>query len=220
MLPRLCRLRSAVRAVPTGFVGSPSFSQFSRGGIGVARFSSGTSGSSLFTETHEWVRPAKEHEKHVVVGITNHAQEMLGEAWWLELPAVGETFKRNEVMAMIEGMKHPPKSQESEDAPAVDDEVDEVEDAFLRPYKHKGWDVQEVTLGKMGNMRTVQRQVFAPADCVVVEVNTLLGDRTELLNTSAEKEGWLLRVELTEEAPSLLDASGYADHCSAELASE
>lgn len=44
----------------------------------------------LYLETHEWVR--FENEK-AYVGITDYAQDQLGDVVFVELPAVGEEFQ-------------------------------------------------------------------------------------------------------------------------------
>lgn len=41
-----------------------------------------------YTESHEWIR--KEADGSVTVGITDHAQEALGDIVFLELPEVGK----------------------------------------------------------------------------------------------------------------------------------
>ncbi len=56
-----------------------------------------------YTATHQWVR--LEHDGTVVVGITFHAQEQLGDVVFVQLPEVGRKVKRGEACALIESVK-------------------------------------------------------------------------------------------------------------------
>ena len=55
-----------------------------------------------YAETHEWVR--LEDDGTVVVGITDHAQDALGDIVYAELPEVGTTDSGGEV-AVVEPVK-------------------------------------------------------------------------------------------------------------------
>lgn len=55
-----------------------------------------------YTKTHEWVRT---EGGAVVVGITDYAQQALGDVVYLELPDVGATFKPGERFGVIESVK-------------------------------------------------------------------------------------------------------------------
>jgi glycine cleavage system H protein len=56
-----------------------------------------------FTEDHEWVLPAEDGT--ALVGITDHAQEQLGELVFVELPEVGREFDKGESIGVIESVK-------------------------------------------------------------------------------------------------------------------
>lgn len=56
-----------------------------------------------YTETHEWI--AREADGTLAVGITDHAQQVLGDIVFLELPAVGKKFAQGETCAVIESVK-------------------------------------------------------------------------------------------------------------------
>ncbi len=56
-----------------------------------------------YTETHEWIRT--EADGTLAVGITDHAQEVLGDIVFLELPPVGKRFAQGEACAVIESVK-------------------------------------------------------------------------------------------------------------------
>lgn len=56
-----------------------------------------------YTKSHEWVRA--EADGTVTVGVTDHAQEALGDVVFLELPEVGRKLAAGEACAVIESVK-------------------------------------------------------------------------------------------------------------------
>ena len=56
-----------------------------------------------YTESHEWVRD--NGDGTVTVGITEHAQEALGELVYAELPQAGRRVARGEACAVVESTK-------------------------------------------------------------------------------------------------------------------
>lgn len=56
-----------------------------------------------YTETHEWVRV--EADGTVTVGITDHAQEALGDLVYIELPAVGAQVAARKEIIVVESVK-------------------------------------------------------------------------------------------------------------------
>ena len=55
-----------------------------------------------YSKDHEWVRV----ENNVaVIGITDHAQEQLGDVVYVELPKPGESFSANESFGSVESVK-------------------------------------------------------------------------------------------------------------------
>ena len=56
-----------------------------------------------YTETHEWV--ASEADGTYSVGITDHAQEVMGDMVFLELPQIGKRYAQGEACAVIESVK-------------------------------------------------------------------------------------------------------------------
>ncbi len=56
-----------------------------------------------YTDTHEWVRT--EADGSVSVGITHHAQDLLGDLVYVENPQVGRTFKKGEECGVVESVK-------------------------------------------------------------------------------------------------------------------
>lgn len=56
-----------------------------------------------YTASHEWVR--RETDGTVTVGITDHAQQMLGDVVFVENPAPGRKLKQGEECGVIESVK-------------------------------------------------------------------------------------------------------------------
>ena len=57
----------------------------------------------LYTSSHEWLR--KESDGTLTIGITDHAQEALGDIVFVELPDAGRALEKGETCAMIESVK-------------------------------------------------------------------------------------------------------------------
>jgi len=77
-----------------------------------------------FAETHEWAD--QENDGLVWVGISNHAQEALGDVMFFQAPKLGQQVKQGEAIAVIESVKaasdiHAPVSGE---IVALNEEVD------------------------------------------------------------------------------------------------
>ena len=60
-------------------------------------------GDLKYTRDHEWVR--LESDGTAVVGITDHAQQQLGELVFVELPETGRAVKAGEGCAVVESVK-------------------------------------------------------------------------------------------------------------------
>jgi glycine cleavage system H protein len=112
-----------------------------------------------YTKEHEWVHVENDLG---TVGITDYAQDQLGDIVYLDLPAPGTQVKQLDKLGEIESVK------------AVSD-------------------------------------LYSPISGEVVEVNQEIIDRPELANQSPYKEGWLVRVRLSDsdEVDSLLTAEQY-----------
>lgn len=56
-----------------------------------------------YTDSHEWAR--READGNVTVGITHHAQDLLGDLVFVENPAVGRKLKKGEECGVVESVK-------------------------------------------------------------------------------------------------------------------
>lgn len=88
-----------------------------------------------YSKSHEWVK--SESDGTVTVGITSHAQELLGDMVFIELPEVGRALKQKEECAVAESVKaaadvYAPISGEivAVNSPLVDTPEKINEDAF------------------------------------------------------------------------------------------
>ena len=59
--------------------------------------------SVKYTNDHEWIDSSD--IAAATVGITVHAQEALGDVVFVDLPAVGKSFKKGEVAGVVESVK-------------------------------------------------------------------------------------------------------------------
>lgn len=120
-----------------------------------------------YTKSHEWIRSME--DGHLEVGITDHAQEMLGDMVFIELPEVGSTVSVGDDCAVVESVK------------AASD-------------------------------------IYAPVSGEIVEVNGLLEDSPENVNSGSYGDGWLFRIQPDDEGEvgELLDAEAYLEIIEAE----
>ena len=56
-----------------------------------------------YTASHEWIR--SERDGTLTIGITDHAQDALGDLVFIELPAIGRTLDAGETCAVVESVK-------------------------------------------------------------------------------------------------------------------
>ena len=57
----------------------------------------------LYTKDHEWIK--MESDGSCLVGITNHAQDSLGDVTFVEMPSIGESFEKGLVFGVVESVK-------------------------------------------------------------------------------------------------------------------
>ncbi len=115
-----------------------------------------------YTDEHEWIRV--EEDGLVTMGITDYAQESLGEIVFVELPAEREEISQGDSFGGVESTK------------SVSD-------------------------------------LFAPVSGEVVEVNELLLDSPETINTDPYGEGWIIKINPNDqsEIDMLMKSSDYSD---------
>ena len=112
-----------------------------------------------FLDSHEWI---KVDDNKVIVGISDHAQNELGEVVFVELPAIGDEFVSGDEAAVVESVK-----AASEVYTPISGEVIEVNDALeenpelvnTSPYE-EGWffklKVSDENLGSIDSLMTAE----------------------------------------------------------------
>jgi len=112
-----------------------------------------------FLDSHEWV---KVDDNTVVIGISDHAQNELGEVVFVELPAIGDEFVSGDEAAVVESVK-----AASEVYTPLSGEVIEVNEALeenpelvnTSPYED-GWffklKVSDENLGSIDSLMTAE----------------------------------------------------------------
>jgi glycine cleavage system H protein len=118
--------------------------------------------SIKFTNDHEWVETSGDV---ATVGITNYAQDQLGDVVFVETPEVGVTIDQGDETGVIESVK-------------------------------------------------AASEVYAPVSGEILEVNEALGDDPALINSSAEGDGWMYKIKLSDMAQldELMDKAAYDAH--------
>jgi glycine cleavage system H protein len=77
--------------------------------------------ATYFTEDHEWVRV---EDGIATVGITDHAQDQLGDLVFVQLPDVGQSLSKGDAAVVVESVK-----AASDVYAPLDGEVTEVNEA-------------------------------------------------------------------------------------------
>ena len=92
-----------------------------------------------YSKEHEWVRI--DDDGNAIIGITDHAQELLGDMVYVELPEVGTSIAMEDETGVVESVKaasdvYAPVSGEIIEV--NEDLVDEPESINTQPYE-AGW---------------------------------------------------------------------------------
>lgn len=92
-----------------------------------------------FTEDHEWI--VMETDETVVVGITDYAQEKLGDIVFIELPDVGIEINKGDDVAVIESVKAASgiKAPLSGEIFEINKELCEIPETVNNDPMGKGW---------------------------------------------------------------------------------
>ncbi|HPF17726.1 MAG TPA: glycine cleavage system protein GcvH [Thermotogota bacterium] len=101
-----------------------------------------------YTESHEWIEVT---DTIATVGISEHAQEQLGDIVYVDLPQEGSTLSKGDTLCSIESVKS-------------------------------------------------ANDVYTPVSGEVIEVNSALEDAPETINESAEGEGWICKIKISDES--------------------
>ncbi len=113
----------------------------------------------LYTKSHEWIRDNKDGT--VTIGITDHAQELLGDVVYVELPEDGSVFNPEDPVGVIESVKAASDfySPLSGEVVAINEKLDEEPELINSEPYGDGW---VVTL-KLENMDDLKELLDANA---------------------------------------------------------
>jgi glycine cleavage system H protein len=94
--------------------------------------------TTKYTEDHEW---AKQDGDSIVVGITQFAQEQLGEIVFVELPDLDRTLDKGEEAAVIESVKAAGeiKSPMGGTVTAVNEDLNDTPEKVNEDPSGEGW---------------------------------------------------------------------------------
>ena len=104
-----------------------------------------------YTKTHEWVEVIE--GKKAKIGISDHAQEELGDVVFVELPEIGSELKKGEAFSTVESVK----AAEDIYAPvsgkvtAVNEELNDHPELINEDAEGKGW-ICEVELSDLSEL--------------------------------------------------------------------
>ncbi|MCH1530186.1 MAG: glycine cleavage system protein GcvH, partial [Gammaproteobacteria bacterium] len=121
-------------------------------------------GDLKFLSSHEWARV--ESDGTITIGISDHAQDLLGDIVFVELPEVGQSVDAENDTAIVESVK------------AASD-------------------------------------IYSPLSGEVIEVNSLLEDQPEIINSSPYEDGWFFKLTPSDmgELDNLLSPEDYSEVC-------
>ena len=121
-------------------------------------------GDLKFLSSHEWARV--ESDGTITIGISDHAQDLLGDIVFVELPEVGQSVNAENDTAIVESVK------------AASD-------------------------------------IYSPLSGEVIEVNSLLEDQPEIINSSPYENGWFYKLTPSDlgELDNLLSPEDYSEVC-------
>ena len=121
-------------------------------------------GDLKFLTSHEWARV--ESDGTITIGISDHAQDLLGDIVFVELPEIGQSVDAENDTAIVESVK------------AASD-------------------------------------IYSPLSGEVIEVNSLLEDQPEIINSSPYEDGWFYKLTPSDlgELDNLLSPEDYSEVC-------
>jgi glycine cleavage system H protein len=121
-------------------------------------------GDLKFLSSHEWARV--ESDGSITIGISDHAQDLLGDIVFVELPEIGQSVDAESDTAIVESVK------------AASD-------------------------------------IYSPLSGEVIEVNSLLEDQPEIINSSPYEDGWFYKLTPSDlgELDNLLSPEDYSEVC-------
>jgi glycine cleavage system H protein len=153
-------------------------------------------------QDHEWIKIEGDIG---TIGITNHAQEQLGDVVFVDLPEVGSKVEKDESMGAVESVK-----AASDIYSPVTGEVTEVNETL---------NDEPALVNTAAEVRALAtcRDDAARATWSCVHEAEQAADERALSPTPccAQADGWMTKVKLSspDELDALMDADAYAAFC-------
>jgi glycine cleavage system H protein len=94
-----------------------------------------------YSQDHEW---ACQQGDKVRIGITDYAQDQLGDIVFVEMPRVGDSFKRNEEFGSMESVKAVSEMfmPVGGEITAINEELEDVPELINQDPYGKGWIIE------------------------------------------------------------------------------
>lgn len=107
----------------------------------------------LFSKDHEWVM---EEDGVVTIGISQYAQEALGDMVYVELPEVGSTVEKGASFAVVESVKAASEvyAPVSGDVLEVNDSLSDTPEAVNDSPYQDGW-IAKIKLSNAGELEAL-----------------------------------------------------------------
>ena len=110
----------------------------------------------MYTKSHEWLR--SEEDGSFTIGITEHAQEALGDMVFVELPEVGNEYEAAEECGVVESVKAASDiySPMTGEIVAVNGDLDDSPELVNNEPYQEGWlfRIQPFTQEEIENLLT------------------------------------------------------------------
>lgn len=96
----------------------------------------------LFTPSHEWI--LDNGDGSITLGISDHAQELLGDVVFVELPEIGRAVETGEEFSLVESVKAASDiySPVSGEVIAVNEELEDAPETLNEEPYEGGWIVK------------------------------------------------------------------------------
>lgn len=163
--------------------------------------------SSFARQDHEWVKVEGDVG---TIGITDHAQDQLGDVVFVELPEVGASVEQNDTMGAVESVKaasdiYSPVTGEPSAPPPPACPCDPRSTPPVRmPTKLRPPPSSCLLRPGSDGLPCASRYPpeLPPSHCAgeIVEVNETLTEEPSLINSGAESDGWMAKIKLTKPA--------------------
>uniref|UniRef100_A0A7N2MWB6 Glycine cleavage system H protein n=1 Tax=Quercus lobata TaxID=97700 RepID=A0A7N2MWB6_QUELO len=170
-----------------------------------------------YLDSHEWV---KVEGNSATVGITDHAQDHLGDVVYIELPEVGAPVSQGDSFGVVESVKatNDINSPISGKVVEVNEELNDSPGLAMSLVANI-WNTIKSRIDHKGNSHATKLiELKVDAEYVSSFISFMLISDVSVLmwiNSSPYDKGWIIKVEVSDsgELKSLMDADKYTKFC-------